>query len=274
MEDTVTQKLLGRLIDAARLYCRYAGVSMRAQMQYKTSFWMMSFAQVIATGSVFIGMWVLFARFGGLRGWTLPEVALFYGLINVSFAIADSIGRGFDVFSKLVKSGDFDRVLLRPRSLALQIGAQELLLNRVGRFAQGALVLGWSLHAVPIAWTAGKALFLVATIAGGTALFYGLYVLQATMSFWTIESLELMNILTYGGTEIGQYPLTIYRAGFQTFFTFVVPIACVNVIPVRAMLSSTIPPLSMLAPLAGFVFLAISLQVWRIGVRHYTSTGS
>jgi ABC-2 type transport system permease protein len=29
-----------------------------------------------------------------------------------------------------------------------------------------------------------------------------------------------------------------------------------------------------IAPLAGPVFLILSLQVWRIGVRHYRSTGS
>jgi ABC-type uncharacterized transport system permease subunit len=35
------------------------------------------------------------------------------------------------------------------------------------------------------------------------------------------------------------------------------------------------PPLvGLLAPLAGPVFLALCLQVWRIGVRHYRSTES
>ncbi len=29
-----------------------------------------------------------------------------------------------------------------------------------------------------------------------------------------------------------------------------------------------------LAPTLGVVFLAVSLQVWRFGVRHYRSTGS
>jgi ABC-2 type transport system permease protein len=34
------------------------------------------------------------------------------------------------------------------------------------------------------------------------------------------------------------------------------------------------PIVGWLAPLAGPVFLAACLQVWRIGVRHYGSTGS
>ncbi|XXX55556.1 ABC-2 family transporter protein [Sorangium sp. So ce124] len=59
-------------------------------------------------------------------------------------------------------------------------------------------------------------------------MFYGLLVLQATLCFWTVESLEIMNAWTYGGTEAAQYPLTLYRDWFRRFFTFVVPLASVS----------------------------------------------
>ena len=247
-----------RLAGAADLYWRYTGVSLRAQMQYKASFWMLSLAQFLVTGMEFLGIWMLFARFGSLRGWSLAGVALLYGLVNVSFALADAFGRGFDMFSNLVKTGDFDRLLLRPRSLALQVAARELLLTRVGRLAQGVAVLAWALHALPIGWTAARMVFLLATIAGGTALFFALFVLQATVSFWTIESLELMNILTYGSTEAGQYPLTIYRTWFRLFFTFVAPLASVNIIPARVLLCANPPVLYSFAPLVGFFFLVVA----------------
>jgi hypothetical protein len=45
----------------------------------------------------FLGLWVLFHRFGQIEG-RLGEVALFYGTVSVSFAIADALLRGFDVF--------------------------------------------------------------------------------------------------------------------------------------------------------------------------------
>ena len=34
------------------------------------------------------------------------------------------------------------------------------------------------------------------------------------------------------------------------------------------------PVFQALSPLAGVAFLALSLVAWRIGIRHYTSTGS
>ena len=76
--------------------------------------------KLLVTAVEFFGIWALFARFGSLSEWTLPEVALFYGTVNVEFVFADALGRGFDVFSIQVKSGEFDRLLLRPRSTILQ----------------------------------------------------------------------------------------------------------------------------------------------------------
>ena len=48
-------------------------------------------------GVEFVGILALFDRFGQIRGWTLPEVALFYGMIR-SRSRVRCIGRGFDVF--------------------------------------------------------------------------------------------------------------------------------------------------------------------------------
>jgi ABC-2 type transport system permease protein len=179
----------------------------------------------------------------------------------------------------MVKAGDFDRLLLRPRSTALQLAGQELTLRRVGRFAQGLIVLLWSAHALDLAWSPEKIVLVSAAALGGACLFSGLIVLQATLAFWTTETLEIVNTVTYGGVETAQFPLSIYRPWFRRFFTFVIPLATVSYFPALAILdrgaASGVPePLQWGAPLAGFLFLLVALQVWKIGVRHYCSTGS
>ena len=264
---------------ALKLYLRYAGISIRAQMQYRASFIMISVGHFVVQGGEFLALWALFDRFKSLRGWSLPEVALFYGMISVAFALAEAAARGFDSFARMVRSGDFDRVLLRPRSTALQIVGRELQLVRVGRLAQGLVVLAWSGSALDIAWTAPKIGLIVAAVLGGTCLFAGLFVVQATVCFWTIESLEIMNTMTYGGVETAQFPMTVYRDWFRKFFTYAVPLACVTYFPALAILGRTDPlgssvTFQYLAPLIGVVFLVVALQVWRFGVRHYRSTGS
>jgi len=248
-------------------------------MQYRASFMMLSAGYLFITGIDFIGIWVLFDRFGGIRGWTLAEVALLYGMANVAFAIAEAASRGFDTFGTMVRSGDFDRLLLRPRSTALQVAGQELHLRRIGRFLQGLTVLLWATSALDVAWSPAKVALAIVAVLGGACLFYGLFILQATMAFWTTETLEIMNSLTNGGVFAAQYPLTVYRTWFRRFFTAVVPLACINYFPALAILERTDPlgtPVffQWTAPLIGVVFLIVTLQVWKVGVRHYRSTGS
>jgi ABC-2 type transport system permease protein len=264
--------------NSLRLYFRYAGISFRSQMEYRASFFIRSFAQFAATGVEFLGLVALFQRFGHIDGWTLPQVGLFYGMVSVAFAIAEAIPRGFDIFPNLVKSGYFDRILVRPRSPALQILGQEFQLMRAGRFVQGMLILLWSASRLGVDWTVSSIALVVLAIAGGVCLFSGLFIFGAALCFWTIESIEIVNCLTYGGVETAQFPLSIYRPWFRSFFTFVVPLATINYFPTQAILnpggSSSGQLIAWLSPLAGVAFLLVCLQFWRIGVRHYTSTGS
>ncbi len=277
---TSTFGSLADLWESLGLYGQLLLVSLRSQMQYRASFLLASVGQFVTSGVEAIGIWALFSRFGQLAEWTLPQVALFYGVINVAFAIADAFTRGFDVFGpEYVKNGNFDRVLLRPRSSVLQIAGHELTMHRIGRLGQGLLVMGWAIWMLEPDWGMAEVGLLLFAIAGGFALFFGLFVLQATLSFWTVESLEVMNTLTYGGVETAQYPLAIYQRSFRLFFTAIIPLGCVSYFPVIALLGIEDPLGSSvwqqwLAPLAGFVFWGVTILLWRIGVRHYTSTGS
>jgi len=267
------------MLNSLQLYLRYIQASIKSQMQYKISFLIMSLAHLLITGLEFLGIWALFDRFGSLKGWTLPEVAFFYGLLGIAFALAEAIPRSFDRFNVIIRQGDFDRILLRPRSTVLQLLGQEIQLMRIGRLTQATVILLWSASHLGIHWNLGKLLLTCFAITGGTCLFSGLFILQATMCFWTVESLELVNITTYGGVEAGQFPMSIYRPWFQKIFMFVIPLASINYFPAHAILGRVEPLgtsflFQCLASTLGIVFLAVSLQFWRFGIRHYRSTGS
>jgi ABC-2 type transport system permease protein len=262
------------------LLLKLIGASLRSQAQYPTSAIVLTIAQFFATAIEIVGIWALFDRFGAVHGWEFGEIAVFYGLVNMMFAIADVLSRGFEVLgADLLRTGDFDRLLLRPRALALQLIGHEFRISRAGRLAQALLVLFIGAHAVDVAWTAGTIALALWAIAGGVALFFGLLVLQGTLSFWTIQSLELTNVFTYGSVQAAQFPLSIYNDWLRGALTFVVPLACVAYFPVVRILGHVDPLgspdwLAPIAPLAGLLVLGLALLAWRSGVRHYTSTGS
>lgn len=262
------------------LFARLVRASLAGQARYPASALMLTLGQFLATGIEVIGVWALFHRFGEVQGWGIGEVALFYGLVNCMFAVADALGRGFDVLgTEFLRTGTFDRLLLRPRPLALQLMGHDFRISRLGRLAQGLLVLGFATVQAGIAWTPATVAIALWALAGGVALFLGILVLQGTLSFWTVESLEIANVLTYGGVQAAQYPLALYAPWFRRVLTFAVPLACVAYYPVLVILGKADPLgapawVGLVSPLAGFVFLAAAFGAWRVGVRHYASTGS
>jgi ABC-2 type transport system permease protein len=264
---------------ALRLYLRYLDVSLRSQLQYRASVVMQSIGVLLITSIDFLAILALFARFGQIRGWQLPEVALFYGMISIAWSLSDAMARGFEVMGQIIKAGDFDRILLRPRSTVLQLLGYELTIRRVGRLVQGIVVLTYAIVSLDIDWTIARVVLVVASMAATMCVFIGLVILQATTTFWTTETLEVWNAFTYGGVTMAQYPLAIYRRWFRGLFMFVFPLGCGNYLPGIAILGREDPLgtpvwLQWSAPLAGPAFLGLALLLWRWGVRHYRSTGS
>jgi ABC-2 type transport system permease protein len=237
---------------------------------------MLTVAYFFSTFIEILGIWVLFDRFKMIQDWTLKDLALLYAIVQMGFATAEAFSRGFDNFSMMIKRGGFDRVLLRPLGTLFQIATSEIQWMRIGRFLQGFLVLVWSYQQQGFSFFSVQTCVIAFAILGTTCLFYGLFVLQATLTFWTIETLEVMNITTYGGMETGQYPMSIYKAPLRLFFTFVIPLSCVGFYPITALLHHEGLPLILgaLAPSLGILFLLVSCRIWNLGVRHYHSTGS
>lgn len=269
------------------LYLRYAEVMVRGQLRKRLNLFLVGFSQLSSPLAGFLGILFLFSRFGTLAGYARDEVLLCFGLTHLSYSLAELSARGFDMFSQILAQGEFDRALVRPRGAMFQILASRLELTRLGRCLVGAAVLGWALADLLPGWVrdaaaAGQAPRLALRLgtlalmgAGGYAIFFGIFMLGAALAFLTSDSLEIVNILSDGGREMSQYPLTIYEKSFRRFFTFVVPFGCVNYLPLEFVLGrSSAPALVGLLPLAGFLFLLACALAWKAGARRYVSAGS
>ncbi len=267
------------MVSSALLYLRLIAYSVRAQFAYRLSFSALAVGGFVSTGAEFVAIYFLFRRFHQVGGWNVHEVAVLYGVVSLSMALPDLTSFGFEQCGTLVRKGDFDRLLLRPRSTALQLAGREFALRRLGRVAQAALVLGYGLRSRPAPLAVTDLALLAWAISGGVAVFLGLFVIEAAISFWTLQPLEVMAILIFGGVETSVYPMQIYGRWLRRLFLGFVPIATVSYFPVLAVLHKADPlglpdSLRVLSPLAGGLFLAFSAFIWHLGVRRYASTGS
>jgi ABC-2 type transport system permease protein len=263
------------------LYRRLVAYEIRSQMQYRVPFLLDSLASFMATFIGFATLALILQRFENIAGWDLGEVAFLYGTVETSFGIMDLLFSGFDPpsFGRQVRLGTFDQMLLRPVNITLQVFASNVQMRRFGRIAQGILVLAVAISLLDIHWTVLKLIYLPVVLASMVAFFGGLFVIGATITFWTVESIEAINILTYGGTEMMAYPMSIYPTWMRRFFTFVVPAIFLNYYPALYILGKPDPfnlPAwaACLSPVSGLAVLLAGLAFWQYGIRHYQSTGT
>lgn len=257
-----------------KLYFKYLSMLLKSQMQYKASFFMTALGQFLVSFTTFLGIYFMFSRFHSVNGFAFSEVLICFAVILMSFSITECFVRGFDVFPRLIRSGDLDRILVRPRSVIFQVLTSHMEFSRVGRLLQAVVILAYAIPTCGVMWTWDKILTVVLMTLGGIAVFSSLFALYAGISFFTIEGLEFMNIFTDGGREFGKYPMSIYGEEVLKFFTYVVPIALFQYYPFLYLIGRSQNPLLMLLPLLGAAFFLPCYGFFRFGLRKYQSTGS
>jgi ABC-2 type transport system permease protein len=242
--------------------------------QYRLNLLLQAIGQIMNVGLMFAGIALMFARFGRLDDWSFGEAALCFAITTAAWSITECFARGFDVFSGYIRQGTFDRVLLRPRSTVLQVLGSEFEVMRLAKVVVAGVILAIAIGYAGVVWNAAKAFTLAFMVFGGVFIFSGIFILGAAVCFRTVDGLEFINIFTYGGRELSSYPLTIYSKWLRRFFTFIIPFGCMNYLPLLYITGRADNPLYALTPLFGIVFIVPCLLVWRLGVRHYLSTGN
>ncbi|HLJ35028.1 MAG TPA: ABC-2 family transporter protein [Ktedonobacteraceae bacterium] len=272
--------MVEQVISDVRLYRRLIGIQIRAQMQYKINVVIDIVTYFAVTSGEFLAVILYFGPFPTLLGWKIGEVALLTGVMSISFGFAEMLGAGIDNFADTIRLGEFDRVLLRPVGAFTQVAGSDFRLRRLGRISEGCGIILLALHLLPgLQWSLTKVIVLLIGIASGSIIFLSIMLLGATICFWTIETTELLNMLTYGGREMLSYPLSIYNQLMQRIFLFVVPLAFGSYVPTCYVLGRPLPfgipgEIAFAAPLIACAFASVSGCIWRFGVRRYQSTGS
>ncbi len=257
-----------------RLYFHYVSINIRCTMQYKASFLLTAIGQFLVSFTIFLGIFFMFQRFSKVEGFTYSEVLLCFAIMLMEFSLAEMFARGFDQFSGLVKTGEFDRILVRPRNEIIQVLGSKFELTRIGRMMQAVVMFIYGIAKSGITWSVTKLLTVVFMLAGGTVVFTALFLIYAALCFFTLDGLEFMNIFTDGAREFGKYPVGVYGNGILIFATFCIPYALVQYYPLLYILGRRTEIFLMFLPILACWFIVPALLLWRFGVRHYKSSGS
>lgn len=253
---------------------KYASVCTQSVMQYKVSFLLIIIGRFLLAFCELIAIKFLFYGFTQIKGYTYGDILLCFAVIQMSFTFAELFGNGFKAFSGMVRSGEFDRMMLRPCSLILQVMGSRFEVGRTGPLLTAFFTLVLGIRHSQVTWNLMTVWTIAAMTIGGTLLFIGLFVLEASFCFFSIEDTSLINVLTYGAKTHGKYPIDIYGKGILRFCTYVIPYTLIQYYPLQFLLGKTRSWYLAFCPLGIVVFLLFCYLIWRFGVKNYKSCGS
>lgn len=266
--------IMRKLYKYFRLYLHYVSINIRCMMQYKTSFFLSAIGQFLVSFMVFLGIFFMFQRFSKVEGFTYSEVLLCFSMMLLEFSLAEMFARGFDTFSGMVRTGEFDRILVRPQNEIIQVLGSKFELTRIGRMMQAVVMFVYGIVQSEVNWSFTKILTVLFMLIGGTVVFTSLFLIYAALCFFTMDSLEFMNVFTDGAREFGKYPIGIYGEKMLLFTTFCIPYALFQYYPLLYILEHRTEIFFMFLPLLACWFFLPALLLWKFGVSHYKSSGS
>ncbi len=264
----------GKEIYLMKFYLRLFGLNLKSQMQYKFSLFLSCLGQFITAFTSFFSIKFIFMRTDAVGEFTYGQVLLCFSVIMLSFSIGEAVGGGLANFPRMVNLGEFDRILTRPGNLILQVIIPFFDFTRIGLLAQGAIMLGLAIPRCGVAWRADKIIGLVLMIVCGAVLFFCLFMFQASFAFFTMNSLDFLNIFTYGAREFGRYPFSVYGKKILHFLTFCIPLALIQYYPLRFLIDEKAHPAGMFLPCLSLLFILPCYALFRFGIRRYKSAGS
>ena len=274
-----------RLIDKIRLkffslknlillYFKYFQIVLKSEMQYKQALYVGFFSQILSCLTSLIGVYFLFDKFGSIEGFLFHEVLICFSISYVGFSLTECFFRGFDNFDTLISNGKFDIMLIRPQPVLFQIIGEIIEIKKLGRSTFAISLLIFVIAKNPILWSPEKIFAIIFMIIGTVVIYSGLFIIKATICFYTTSSLEIMNIFTDGARDLTQYPLTIYKKAVLDFFTYIIPLALVNLYPFLYIIGKSEKKAFIFLPMITFFYLIPCYIFWKIGLKKYKSTGS
>lgn len=263
-----------------RIMLQSLKMSVHARMQYRVDTLVATLAVFIRESANIIAIYLALLKFERINDWDINELLFLYSILFLTYAFVVSLFADLRQFSDTIREGRLDRLLVRPRSLLLQLVLNNAdLIAAAGHGTLGVLLFLVSAGRVGIHWNAASILYYIGAIIGGVLIQGGMFLVFSSLCFYFVEVNSIRSIFFWDMRKFAGYPISIYHKLIQGILIYVVPFAFVNYFPAQYLLRkedmANYPEVYIyLAPLVGVAVYAAAYLFWRVSVRRYVSTGN
>src|SRR5215467_9963386 len=120
------------------------GTSVRSAMAERGSFFMRVILMAV-NNAIFFTFWiVLLSRVPRIRGYTLGDVAVLYGIVAIAHGVAVFVAGGVQSLARFIHDGELDALLVQPKPTLLYAAGLRSQPSGLGDIVSGLIMIGLS----------------------------------------------------------------------------------------------------------------------------------
>lgn len=259
----------------ARLYVTLQMAQLRAAVEYRADFWIGIVGAMLqqAAGLVFVS--ALFAQIPDVAGWTAWNVAILYGLAMIPKGITELFCDGPWMLRDKVNTGEFDRVLVRPISPALQSATAIVSIHGLGQLILGTVVLWVGISRSEIFLTWWTLPFLLMTILASSIMIGALNYVINMIGFWEPSAQSALPTMLTLMIDFAKFPLDVFNLVIRGLVTVVVPYAFISYFPALLLLDRDTlwRWLGLATPVVAALVVTLTAWLWSKALNRYQGVG-
>ncbi len=205
-------------------------------------------------------------------GYTTSQIIIFFLTYQFLDTLSQIIYRGVYEFSWQVRSGELDFYLSKPVSPLFRIltGKPDIL-DSIFIIPTTILSIWIAAHLNLYFSLASVALYL-ALVINGFLILTSLHILVVCLGIVTTE-VDNAIMLYRDMNALARFPVDVYKEPFRTILFFVIPVGMMNTIPSEALLHVRLTYTLPFVFGVGLGFFSLSMLVWKLSLKKYTSAG-
>jgi ABC-2 type transport system permease protein len=259
---------------ALKLISVFVKVNLQIGLAYRADTFINILINLMWLGWELIGLSIIFSNTNSLAGWGLGELIALLGVFQlVNMIMVAVIWPATELFNASVRDGSLDYTLLQPANSLFLVTVARIQIWRIWD-----LVLAIVLIVIGIQFSNSTVhilnlFYFLILVACGVMAIYSLWIVLIALTFWFVKFDNNVTILQ-ALMDSGRYPVSIYPPWLRLIVTYLVPIAVATTIPVEGLRGELggVQVLEFIG-VASLAFL-VATQVWKAGVRRYSSASS
>ena len=266
------------MINSLTMFWTYLHISFKGANKYRTNFWLGVLGICLSSFFQLFGAWVILNRIGSLNEWDLWQVSFMFGLWRIQYGVMFLLFGALWNLERLIEDGTLDRLLVRPRSILLQIPGTQFNIAGIGQIGFGVLaaVIGFSQS--PPLWSWWTVPWIAILLISGTVIQLSIVMIANASNFMFVKVNAALRTVDRASWQINLFPLSAYSVALQVVLTFLLPWAFLVFYPAH-LLAGRVEEVfihsafAYAAPLVATGFATIAFLSWKAGLGRYQGIG-